>query len=59
TASGIFQAVLNFCATVGPFLGGLIAQGWGYRGVFFFAAALGVAGMAVAVPQTIQRSEGV
>jgi MFS family permease len=50
TAGGIFQSTLNLCNAVGPLLGGLIAQGWGYRGVIFFAAALGVAGMLTAVP---------
>ncbi|MDF9408255.1 MAG: putative transporter [Pelotomaculum sp. PtaB.Bin013] len=50
TAGGIFQSTLNLCNAVGPLLGGLIAQGWGYRGVMFFAAALGVVGMLVAVP---------
>lgn len=50
TAGGIFQSTLNLCNAVGPLLGGLIAQGWGYRGVLFFAAALGVAGMFMAVP---------
>jgi len=50
TASGIFQSTLNLCNAIGPLLGGLIAQGWGYRGVLFFAAALGAAGMLVAVP---------
>jgi MFS family permease len=50
TAGGIFQATLNLCSAVGPFLGGLIAQGWGYRGVLFFAAAIGLAGMLAAVP---------
>ena len=51
TAGGIFQSTLNFCAAIGPLLGGLIAQGWGYRGVMVFAAALGVVGMLIAVPQ--------
>ncbi len=50
TASGIFQSTLNLCNAIGPLLGGLIAQGWGYRGVLFFAAGLGAAGMLVAVP---------
>lgn len=50
TAGGIFQATLNLCSALGPFLGGMIAQGWGYRGVLFFAAALGLAGMFTAVP---------
>jgi MFS family permease len=51
TAGGIFQATLNLCNAVGPLLGGLIAQQWGYRGVMFFAAGLGVAGMFVALPE--------
>ncbi|MFX4262279.1 MFS transporter [Pelotomaculum propionicicum] len=50
TSGGIFQATLNLCSALGPFLGGIIAQGWGYRGVLFFAAALGLAGMFAAVP---------
>jgi len=50
TAGGIFQSTLNLCNAVGPMLGGLIAQGWGYRGVMFFAAALCLGGMFVAVP---------
>ena len=50
TAGGIFQSTLNLCNAVGPMLGGLIAQGWGYRGVMFFAAALCLGGMFVVVP---------
>ncbi|VFU18066.1 Putative transporter (fragment) [anaerobic digester metagenome] len=51
TAGGIFQATLNLCNAVGPLLGGLIAQYWGYRGVMFFAAGLAVAGMFMALPE--------
>ena len=51
TAGGIFQATLNLCNAIGPLLGGLIAQYWGYRGVMFFAAGLGVAGMFTALPE--------
>lgn len=58
TASGIFQSTLNLCGVIGPFLGGAIAQGWGYQGVMFFAAALGVAGLMVAVPQARQQQAG-
>jgi MFS family permease len=50
TAGGLFQSTLNLCNAVGPLLGGLIAQGWGYRGVMLFAAALCVGGMLVVVP---------
>ncbi|AGL02109.1 MFS transporter [Desulfoscipio gibsoniae] len=51
TASGIFQATLNLCNAVGPFLGGIIAHGWGYNGVMVFAAALGAAGLITAIPR--------
>lgn len=51
TAGGIFQSTLNLCNALGPLIGGLIAQGWGYRGVMLFAAALCVGGMFVAVPR--------
>jgi MFS family permease len=51
TATGMFQSTLNLCNAIGPFLGGLIAHGWGYRGVIFFAAALCLVGMLVAVPE--------
>lgn len=50
TAGGIFQATLNLCSALGPFFGGIIAQGMGYRGVLYFAAALGVMGMFAAAP---------
>lgn len=56
TASGLFTATLNLCGTLGPFLGGLVAQLWGYRGVMFMAAALAAAGMLVAVPRAAQES---
>jgi predicted MFS family arabinose efflux permease len=52
TASGIFQATLNLCHAAGPFLGGLISQGWGYSGTMIFAAILGAVGLAVSVPKT-------
>ncbi|WP_449240684.1 MFS transporter [Desulfoscipio gibsoniae] len=58
TASGIFQATLNLCNAVGPFLGGVIAHGWGYNGVMIFAAALGAAGLVIAVPK-VQKQQAV
>jgi MFS family permease len=51
TAGGIFQSTLNLCNAVGPMLGGLIAQEWGYRGVMFFAVVLCMCGLLVAVPE--------
>lgn len=56
TASGIFQATLNLCNAIGPVLGGLIAMHWGYRGVMFFAVALGIGGLMVALPKSGDRS---
>jgi len=50
TAGGIFQSTLNLCNAIGPFIGGLIAQGCGYRGVILVAAALCLGGVLVAVP---------
>jgi MFS transporter, DHA1 family, multidrug resistance protein len=50
TAGGIFQSTLNLCNAVGPLLGGMIAQGWGYHGVMIFAAVLCLVGMLIAVP---------
>ncbi len=57
TAGGIFQATLNLCSALGPFLGGIIAQGWGYQGVLYFAAGLSVAGMFAAVPASEARPD--
>ncbi len=50
TASGIFQSTLNLCNALGPFIGGAIAQAWGYRGAMFFAVVIGLAGLAVSLP---------
>ena len=57
TAGGIFQSTLNLCNAVGPLLGGLIAQEWGYRGVMFFAAALCLGGMFVTIPANRRAPE--
>jgi len=59
TASGVFQATLNLCNAIGPVLGGLIAQQWGYRGVMFFAAAMGVGGLMMAVPKSRTQPAGI
>lgn len=57
TAGGIFQSTLNLCNAVGPFLGGLIAEWWGYRGVMLFSAGLGLLGLLVAVPKAREAQE--
>lgn len=50
TASGIFQSTLNLCNALGPFIGGAIAQGWGYRGTMFFAVFIGLCGLFTSLP---------
>ncbi len=50
TASGILQGTLNLCAVLGPMCGGLIAGGYGYRGVIAFALILGLISLTVALP---------
>jgi MFS family permease len=45
TASGIFNATLNLCNAVGPFLGGAITQVWSFQGAMFFAAGTGLIGL--------------
>ncbi|MFZ5647573.1 MAG: MFS transporter [Bacillota bacterium] len=57
TASGIFQATINLCGVAGPLLGGAIAQGFGYRGVVIFAAALGAAGLLLSLPRPVSPAE--
>lgn len=52
TAGGIFQSTLNLCSALGPFIGGAIAHGFGYRGVMLFAVFIGVAGLFTALPGT-------
>lgn len=57
TASGIFHGTLNLCGAIGPLLGGLIAQNWGYQGVMIFASALGFAGLIFTLPQGKQQRQ--
>ena len=55
TAGGIFQSTLNLCAAIGPLLGGLIAQIWGFHSVMLFAAGMGILGMLIAIPQSAKE----
>jgi MFS family permease len=57
TASGIFQSTLNLCNALGPFIGGAIAQGWGYRGAMFFAVLIGLVGLFTSLPGKKKLSE--
>jgi len=56
TASGIFQSTINLCNALGPFIGGVIAQGIGYKGVMFFAAFITVASFVTALPKSDKAS---
>jgi MFS family permease len=58
TASGLFNATLNLCNAVGPFLGGAIAQVWYFQGAMFFAAGTGFIGLLTNLwPQTAAQEE--
>jgi len=58
TASGIFNATLNLCNAVGPFLGGAIAQIWYFQEAMFFAAGIGFIGLLTNLwPQMEAREE--
>ncbi len=49
TATGILFSAISISGTVGPFLGGMIAQLWGYPPLMYIAAGFSVAGLVVAV----------
>jgi len=48
TSVGFLFSVISLTAAVGPFLGGLVAQFWGYPALMYIAAGLSLAGLAVA-----------
>jgi len=52
TASGVFFSAINLSGAVGPLLGGLISQFFGYRAVMFFAAAITLVGLLPALRRT-------
>ncbi|MBT9140857.1 MAG: hypothetical protein DDT30_01441 [Dehalococcoidia bacterium] len=45
TASGVFFSVINLSGAIGPLLGGVISQFFGYRAVMLFAAAISLVGL--------------
>ena len=49
TATGILFSAISISGTVGPFLGGLAAQLWGYPPLMYIAAGFSLAGLVVAV----------
>lgn len=45
TASGVFFSAINLSGAIGPLLGGVISQFFGYRAVMFFAATITLVGL--------------
>jgi len=56
TASGVFFSAINLSGAVGPLVGGLISQLFGYRSVMLFAAAITLAGLLPSLRQVILPS---
>lgn len=56
TASGVFFSAINLSGAVGPLVGGLISQLFGYRSVMLFAAAITLAGLLPSLRQTVLPS---
>jgi MFS family permease len=48
TATGILFSAVSLSGTVGPFLGGLVAQLWGYSALMYIAAGFSLAGLGLA-----------
>lgn len=53
TASGVFFAAINLSGAVGPLVGGLISQLFGYRSVMLFAAVITLVGLLTSLRQTV------
>lgn len=56
TAAGILVANINLCAALGPFLGGLLADWWGYHAPMYAAAILSFTGLIWAPRRGVQAS---
>lgn len=48
TSTGILFSTISISGAAGPFLGGLVAQLWGYQPLMYFAAGLSLAGLGMA-----------
>jgi MFS family permease len=52
TATGVFFSVISIAGVLGPFLGGIVSQFWGYPPLMYIAAGLSLGGLVVAlIPQ--------
>ncbi len=49
TATGILFSTISMSGAIGPFLGGLVAQLWGYQPLMFLSAALSLSGLGMAI----------
>jgi len=49
TATGILFSTISVSGAVGPFIGGLVAQLWGYQPLMFLSASLCLAGLVMAI----------
>ncbi len=49
TSTGILFSTISVSGAVGPFLGGLVAQFWGYQPLMFLSASLSLAGLGMAM----------
>lgn len=48
TSTGILFSTISISGAAGPFLGGLVAQLWGFQPLMYFAAGLSLAGLGMA-----------
>ncbi|MBI4286892.1 MAG: MFS transporter [Chloroflexi bacterium] len=59
TSVGVLFSVMSISSAVGPFLGGAVAEFWGYRPLMYVAAGLSSAGLAAAVARRRSRTDQV
>jgi MFS family permease len=58
TSVGFLFSVISLTGAVGPFLGGLVAQFWGYSMLMYIAAGLCVAGLGIATMRGRRSAAG-
>jgi MFS family permease len=57
TALGSYAAVLGLAMTIGPSLGGLLVESWGWSAVFWFRLPIALAGLAASFAVLVPRQE--
>jgi len=48
TSTGILFSTMSIAGAIGPFLGGMVSEFWGYQPLMYFASGLCVAGLGIA-----------